>query len=177
MLRKLLAKWRRNEEASTAIEFSLLALPYVLLTVGIIELAITYTTASLLEGATGSAARMIRTGQLQQSGGDPEETFRTALCDYASVLINCDDIAIEVLTLDSFADFSDLAPVFDADGNMVPQGFDPGESSDRVLIRAAYNYPMMTPFVGPLLAGADNRILFLSTIVLQAEPYDFEGEI
>ena len=70
-----------------------------------------------------------------------------------------------------------MAPNYDEDGNLVSAGFDPGESSDRVLIRAAHNYSMMTPFVGPLLAGPDNQIQFLSTIVLQAEPYDFEGEV
>lgn len=177
MLKKFLATWARDEDATTAIEFSLLAIPYVFLTVGIIELAITYTTASLLEGATSSAARLVRTGQVQQTDGDPEEMFRTALCEYASALIDCEDIAIEVVTLDSFSDAEDMAPQFDEDGNLIPRAFDAGGSSDRILIRAVHNYDMMTPLVGPLLAGPDNSIMFMSTIVLEVEPYDFEGEI
>jgi len=34
---------------------------------------------------------------------------------------------------------------------------------------------MMTPIVGKLLSGGSDSKLFMSTIVLQSEPYDFEG--
>ncbi|HBR68483.1 MAG TPA: pilus assembly protein [Rhodospirillaceae bacterium] len=174
MLGSFIRRWVKGTEGTTAIEFALLAIPYVFLTVGIIELSIMYTAASLLEGATGSAARLIRTGQLQQQEAmQPEDMFRQALCDYATVLINCNDIQIEVQTLNSFDDYT--GPTFDADGNLVSAGFDAGGAQDNVLVRVAYRYTMMTPFIGPLLAGADNSHLFVSTIVLQTEPYQFGG--
>lgn len=175
MLVQFSKKWIRKKEGSTAIEFSLLAIPYFMLTLGIIELSIMFTSATLLEGATGSAARLIRTGQLQQSGGDPETLFRNALCGYATVLVDCQDVVIEVQQMNSFNDFGALNAQFDTDGNMVSQGVDVGGANDRVLIRTFYRYEMMTPFVGPLLAGSDNAISFLSTVVSQTEPYDFGG--
>ncbi len=176
MLRRFISKWLKKEEGTTAIEFSLLVIPYLLLTLGIIELSVMYASASLLEGATGSAARLIRTGQLQQvEGEDPEVMFREAICNYATVLINCNEVIIEVRQMASFSDFEDLEPQYDEDGNLISGGFDAGGSSDRVLIRAAYRYNMLTPFIGPLLAGPDNSRLFMSTIVLQVEPYEFEG--
>ena len=170
ILRQLSRLWRK-EDGTTAIEFSLLAMPYMLLTLGIIEISIMYAAASLLEGATNDASRLIRTGQLQQSSEDPETLFRNAICDYATVLIRCDDVVIEVQTLESFSEYA--APSYDEDGNMESSGFDAGASSDRVLIRAAYRYSMMTPFIGSLLTGGTNSTLFMSTIVLQTEPYDF----
>lgn len=166
---------KRQTDGTTAIEFSLMAIPYVFLTLGILELSIMYASASLLEGATGSAARLIRTGQVQQSGGDPEEMFRDAICDYATVLIRCSDVVIEVQQMAGFSDYDDMGAQFDEDGNMISQGFDAGGSDDRVLIRAGYRYNMLTPFIGPLLAGSDNSIQFMSTIVLQTEPYEFGG--
>ncbi len=175
MLGKLLKKFIKKEDGATAIEFSLLFIPYLMLSLGIIELSVMYTSASLLEGATSSAARMIRTGQLQQDGGDPETLFRDGLCEYAVVLVNCNDVVVEVITMDSFADFGTYAPSYDGDGNMVSQGFDAGGSSDRVLIRTAYRYEMMTPFIGTLMAGPTASRLFMSTVVLQTEPYDFDG--
>lgn len=176
MLDKYLKKWGKSSDGTTAIEFSLMAIPYLFLSLGIIELSVMYASASLLEGATGSAARMIRTGQIQQTTGeDPEDLFRDAMCDYATVLINCNDMDIEVQKMASFTDFDSMAPEIDADGNIVSQGFDAGGSGDRVLIRVAYRYEMMTPFVGALLAGPDNSRLFMSTVVLQTEPYDFDG--
>lgn len=168
-IRKLL----RRKDGSTAIEFSMLVVPYMLITLGIIEISLMFLTASLIEGATDSAARLIKTGKVQQTGGDPEQMFRDALCSYAMVLVDCDDMVIEVTTIDSYSDYS--APTYDADGNLVPQGFDAGGSNDKVIIRAAYRYQMITPIVGPLINGPDGSTLFVSTIVMQSEPYEFQG--
>lgn len=172
----MLKRWSGQNEGSTAIEFALLFIPYLFLTLGIIEMSIMYATASMLEGATGTAARMIRTGQIQQAeSGDPEELFRDAVCDYAAVLLQCDQVIIEARRMDSFSDYDDMGANYDEDGNLVSQGFDPGGAEDKVLIRVGYRYNMMTPFIGPLLAGADNSRFFMSTIVLQTEPYEFGG--
>ena len=172
----LFRQWLAQREGSTAIEFSLLSIPYVFLSIGIIELAIMYAAASMLEGATGSAARLIRTGQIQQSANaDPEEMFRDALCEYAQALVNCNNVETEVVTLNSFSDVAATPLNFNQDGEFVSSGFDAGGVNDRVLIRTVYTYNMMTPFVGPLLTGGQNSRTFISSIVLQTEPYEFTG--
>ena len=84
-------------------------------------------------------------------------------------------VIIEAQQMTSFNDFASMAPQFDSDGNLVSQGFSVGGSGDRVLIRVGYRYDMMTPFVGELLTGPTNSLLFMSTVVLQTEPYDFQG--
>jgi len=168
----LIKQLYKRKEGSTAIEFAMLAVPYIMLSLAIIELSLMFTSASLLEGATDSAARMVRTGQIQQGGGG-ETAFRAALCAYATVLVNCNDIVVEVIPLASYNDFT--GPTYDADGNMVSQGFDSGGSNDRMLIRTSYRFQMMTPLVGPLLNGPDGATTFISTIVLQTEPYEFQG--
>ncbi|MEM7650973.1 MAG: TadE/TadG family type IV pilus assembly protein [Pseudomonadota bacterium] len=176
VLRKLLKRYRKNSDGTTAIEFSLMAIPYIFLTIAIFEISIMYASASLLEGATTQAARQIRTGQIQQAqSGDPEQLFRDSICDYATVLVNCNDVVVEAIQLASFSDFDSAAAQYDADGNLVSQGFDPGGSEARVLIRVGYRYEMMVPLVGTLLAGPTNSRLFMSTIVMQSEPYDFDG--
>ena len=175
MLINIIRSWVRKDDGVTAIEFSFLLAPFMMLTLGIIEIAFMFTSASLLEGATNSAARLIRTGQLQESGQAPEDVFRDALCNYAAVFVNCDDVIIEVQELDSFADFGSMDVQFDADGNVVSRGVAPGGSNSSVLIRTAYQYQFLTPGVGSLLSGGDGVVTFISTIVLQTEPYDFDG--
>lgn len=173
-MRGVFKRWFGQTQGSTAIEFSLLFLPYMMISLGIIELSLMYASASLLESATDSAARLIKTGQLQQSGSsDPEGDFRTALCSFASVLVTCEDIIIEVTPLASYDDYT--GPVYDADGKMVSNGFDAGGSNEIVLIRTSISYQMITPIVGPLLNGPDGATQFISTIVLQTEPYEFQG--
>lgn len=175
---KFFRNFLRKEDGSTAIEFSILVWPFVMLTLGIIELSLMFTAESLLEGATSQASRQIKTGQIQQaSPGDIEAEFRTALCERIPVLIDCNQVQIEAQVMTSFGDFDTMQPEFDEDGNFVPAGFAVGGSSAKVLLRAVYYYPAMTPILAPLFPFPGNTRLFVATIVLQVEPYDFASEV
>ena len=175
---KFLQKWRKNRDGATAIEFAFLAMPYLLLSLGIIEMSLMFASESMLEGATTRAARVVKTGQLQQSGtADLEGDFRAKLCSNAPVLIRCEDIVIEAKVMESFANYENMQPQFDQNGDMQTDGFSLGGSSEKILIRVAYNYTAFTPLVGQMLWGADSSRMFMSTIVLQSEPYDFSEEI
>lgn len=173
---KFCKNWRKNEDGTTAIEFSLMLMPFLMLLLGIIEISLMYASATLVEGATTSASRMIKTGQLQQSGaGDPEAQFRDAMCAYATVLVNCNELEIEVVPMNTYDDYADLLPQFDDDGAFDSRGFNTGGSDQAVLIRTVFQYRMFTPLVGPLLNGIDGERTFISTIVIQTEPYEFDG--
>lgn len=166
----MLRQYSARQDGSTAIEFSMLFMPFLMLSLAIIELSMMFTSASLLEVATDSASRMIRTGQLQQSGSpNPAEDFRAALCNFNVAIFDCNDAIIEVTAL---PDFGSAPPVaVDGNGSMQSGGFTLGNASQKVLIRVGYNYQMMTPIVGPLLNGPDGGTQFISTIVMQVEPY------
>jgi len=170
---RLTSRWFKRRDGAVAIEFALLVMPFMLITLGIIELSLLFLSASIVEGATDSAARLIRTGQIQKSTGDHETMFRDALCSFTAALVKCEDMVVEVVPIESYADYTD--PVYDSDGAMISQGFDAGGSNDKVIIRVAYRYKMITPIVGTMLNGPDGATQFISTIVLQSEPYEFGG--
>jgi Flp pilus assembly protein TadG len=180
-MRKKPLTWTKNEDGATAIEFSLVAIPFIFMMVGILEMALMYTSASLVEGGTGVAAREIRTCALQDSTEvveDQEVNFRKAFCDHAVTLRNCEeDLFVEVVAMpdDSFTSISDYEAEFDEDGAPVSRGFDPGYSSDVVLVRTAYRYSFLTPWLGTVIAGPNSSMLLMSTTVLQVEPCEFEG--
>jgi len=157
-----------------AVEFSLIGLPFILMTVGVVEMALVFTSQSVLQNATFSAARLIRTGQLQQGlMGDPEQAFREAVCDFAALAIRCDNIQFTVSRLDDFSDADDMQPEFDEDGNLQNTEFEPGAENDVVLIRVVYNYRITTPVMQQVLSDVgSNRRGLMSTIVLQTEPYN-----
>ena len=171
--------WRyfRRKDGATAVEFSLVAAPFVFMLIGLVEMTLMFASQSLLQGSTMTAARMIRTGELQQmQAGNPEEEFRQTLCAFAGPLIPCNEIEFQVISVQSFEEADNLPPAqFDADGNLQNTVFDPGDVNDVVLIRVAYRYPITTPLFQPVLTnnGDGNRIM-MSTVVLQTEPYEFE---
>ena len=167
--------WLKKEDGSTAIEFSMLFMPFIYILLGTMEISLMFASNSVLDGATSSAARLIRTGQVQQSSGNPSDMFRSKLCDQASVLIDCSKLQFEVVQIDTFADFGNYAPSYDEEGNLESQGFNPGGVNSVNLVRVSYNYPLVTPLIGDFLSNAPGRTRrMISTIVLETEPYDLE---
>ncbi len=173
-MRTIFKRWFGEKEGATAVEFALVGFPFIMMTVGIVELALMFTAQSVLHESAFTAARLVRTGQLQQSAGGQEDTFRNAVCDFARALIPCNEIQFQVQQVPSFGDADDMPPQFDSDGNLLDTGFDPGGANDVVLIRVAYNYPIRTPLMMPLLANNGFKRSLFTTIVLQTEPYEME---
>lgn len=173
----IIRQWCRKRDGATAVEFSLLALPLIVMVIGIIEISLMFTTQSLLDASASTAARLIRTGQIQEAGGN-EELFRDALCNFARILIPCEDIQFQVQVLDDFGAAEETPPpAYDEDGNLIGQEFSPGDINSVILIRVAYQYSIMTPMMQPLLTNrGDGTRLMLSTIVMQNEPYQFEDD-
>lgn len=170
---KILRRWWRGEDAATAVEFALVAFPFIYLLVGIVELSLMFAAMSTLDAATNDAARLIRTGQVQQTNGDPQEMFEDLLCSKINVFLSCSGVQYEVITMNGFSDFASYPASFDEDGNLQSSGFDPGSVDDVVLIRAAYRYPLLTPLLGAAFAdGPNNTKLMVTTVVLETEPYD-----
>ncbi len=173
-MKALLKKWIIGVSGVAALEFSLVGIPFVLMTVGILEMAMVFTAQSVLHESVSTASRMIRTGELQKSAaGGQEAMFKDAVCDFAGIFIPCGSINYQVQRLDSFSDASD-APAYDEEGNLIDTPFDVGGASDVVMIRVLYNYPIMTPMMGQMLAtrSTDNTRRLVSTVVLQTEPYE-----
>lgn len=168
----------KTTDGATAVEFSLVAIPFTFLLMGIIEISLFFAASNIMHGATSDAGRLVRTGQVQQyDQGDPQVLFETALCEHASVFANCDNIEYEVIAIDGFSDFSSHAAQYDEDGNFQPQGFTPGGTNDTVLIRTNYRYKFMVPFLASMFSdGSDGGRAILTTIVLQTEPYDLDDE-
>lgn len=82
LVQKIISGWSDNRRGSTAIEFALVAIPFVMIVTAIIEISVMFAAHSIMLGATQDAVRAVRTGQLQAIS-DPDEAdsfFREQLC-------------------------------------------------------------------------------------------------
>lgn len=170
--------WFRADSGVVAVEFALLAIPFTILTVGLIETALFFAAGIILEGGAADAARIIRTGQVQVAA-DPEQMFEDKLCDKVSALIPCEDLQYEVIAMqpNTFLSAEQMQPQFDANGDLIPLGFDAGASRSVVLVRAVYKYEFLTPFLGAMMTGdpTKNWALHMSTVVIKNEPFRING--
>ncbi len=102
MLRRRRAHFLRCERGATLLEFAIVALPLFLLIFGIIEIGLIFWAGYELENATAAAARLIRTGQAQNSGWSVAQ-LQAQLCQNVVILSNCtSSVQLNVQTFSTF---------------------------------------------------------------------------
>lgn len=162
-----LGRFARAQDGAAAVEFALVAIPFLVLVFAIIELGLAFLVSMSLENALMNVDRKIRTGELQSSGGTAA-SFRTAVCGEMSWLgSSCEtSIILDVRTLPTFSGTSGLATP--AAGKTC---WDPGGPSSIVLVRGYYKWPLITPLMQDAVGGVpgDRQVSF--SAVFANEPY------
>lgn len=171
----LIKRWLATLDAggAAAVEFALVGSTFMLMLIAAFEFGYMLFVQSVLDNAARDAARLIRTGQAQQSS-NPTSTFQTLLCGEVGSLIGCGNIIYQAQVFNSWTGAQTAVstpPTRTANGNFVPKGFSPGTAGQIVVVTVTYNYPFFTPWVGGLLGGSSNSALLMSTVVFQNEPY------
>jgi Flp pilus assembly protein TadG len=100
---QLTRRWRRDERGMAAVEFAIIAVPFLLLLVGLVSVSLYFFTSFTMESAVLNAARAIRTGQLQQGQGvysglttlaDKRDAFKNIMCSKAPTFLDCTNRAV-----------------------------------------------------------------------------------
>jgi|SRR5215469_7934572 len=161
----------RAKEGATAVEFAIVAAPFVALIIAILEVGVVFFAQQVLQTATNKAARLIMTGQAQ-NGNFTAAQFRQAVCNEATALFTCSSIYVNVQTYSSFTNIVMANPV--QNGQFAPSGlnYNPGGPGDIVVAQTFYQWPV---FIAPLafnLANINgNKLLLVGTAAFRNEPY------
>ncbi len=161
-----------SRDGGAAVEFAIVAAPFFALLLGIIEVSLIYFGSLTLENAMLEAAREIRTGQLQTSGGT-ESDFKTALCAHTSTLVGCNgSLHVDVRVFQQFGNTNFPNPI---DNGEIATNFqfDPGGAGDVVLVRAFYIWDVKSLLMGQLLENMNNgRRLLSASAAFRNEPFN-----
>ena len=164
-------RFRRDQSGATAVEFGLLALPFIATIFAVLETALVFFAAQTLETATADAARLIRTGQAQQQGFSAD-AFRQQVCSTVDALFDCGNLKVEVKKYPTFGSV-DLSVPLDANGNL-GSTFDyaPGNGGDIVVVRAFYEWNIFVRMMGLDLTNMPNgKRLLAATTAFRNEPF------
>lgn len=171
-----LARFRSDVEGIAAIEFALVAMPFLMLVAAIFECCLVCLGQLTLDTAMDRATRTVFTGTFQEArdGTDPGERMRKGMCA-GYVLFNCADLKIEVTTAPAFAASNARDPYDPEEKGMrkdFGSRFDCPGGNDIVTVRAAATVPRFFPFLDLTRrpVGRD-RQLVMSTAVFKTEPY------
>ncbi len=169
-----LVQFGRAREGVAAVEFGLVAFPFLLLMIGLVEVCLIGFSQSNLNYAVSQVARDIRTGRAQTDGVSHTE-MQTAICDKIDELMHMDcdgKLFLDVKSYPSFVNIDIDPPVEDGEFDDSNFGFTPGDPSDVVVVRAFYRWHVITPLLGSVFAnaGGDERVL-AATMMFRNEPF------
>ncbi|MPZ55789.1 MAG: pilus assembly protein [Rhizobiales bacterium] len=159
----------RQEDGSAAVEFGLVAMPFLALMFAIIETALVFFAGQVLETAAADSARLIMTGQAQ---GLNKDTFKEKVCEKIYGLFDCQSgVHVDVQTFSSFANV-DLKNPVDEDGKLDTSGFKYAQSKaeEIVVVRLIYQWPIAVAMLGLSNMAGNNRLM-MATAAFRNEPF------
>lgn len=164
----------RDETGASAVEFAMVAAPFLGLLIGIIQTFVVFFAGLQLEVIVNKTSRMILTGQAQDANMS-QAAFAQALCKNIGVLFTCSKLMINVQAYSSFAAASTTAPTltFNAQGQVTNTwNFVPGSPGQIVVVQVMYQWPVMLGPLGFNLSSlANGNRLLMATAAFKNEPY------
>jgi Flp pilus assembly protein TadG len=166
-------RFGRRTDGATAVDFALVAAPFLALLFAILETGLVFFAGQTLETTASKASRLILTGQAQNQNMSQDQ-FKTAVCQAASSFFNCDNIMIDVRTANDFASANTSLPV-DQNGNLQNNFvYQPGSAGDIVVVRLMYQWPIYVSLLGlnkALSNMGNGQDLMMATVAFRNEPY------
>jgi len=165
-------RFLRQQDGAAAVEFAMIATPFLALTFAIIESAMVFFAGQSLEAATASAARLILTGQAQTNGYSASD-FKTQVCNRVAGLFDCNSgVYIDVKTYNNFSSVSSTSPVSGGQLDTSNMAFTPGGPGCIVKVSIYYQWPIYVSLLGNNLSNLNgNKRLLVATSVFRNEPY------
>ncbi len=185
LLQKM-AGWRKDQSGTTAIEFGMVGLPFLMFAMSVTGLGLYWLATSQLNHAVSSASRQIRTGAAQRANKTVAE-FKQIVCDQLTNFIDCNDkLQVHVQSFDQWAnvqpidciqaDGTGLRPTGGAGTNSLTQSS--GEASEVVMVTLCYRWELAESMPWLLLAAKkngsptlDGAALIQATSIFRTEPY------
>jgi len=169
-----LVELRKREDGLAAVEFAMVAAPFLALMFAIIETCFIFFAGQTLENATADASRLILTGQAQTQGFSQTQ-FKQAVCARVFAMFDCQNkLIVDVRTSASFGS-TDMTKPINAQGNLQNnQVYQPGNAGDIVVVRVMYAWPVYVSLLGVSTSLSDmagSKRLLLATAAFRNEPY------
>jgi Flp pilus assembly protein TadG len=152
----------KDSKGATAVEFALIAAPFLAILAALIQTFLLFFAQSLLENVVRQSARQILTGQVQTQDASLSQTqavaaFHQTVCNNAAVLFTCTGLMVDVQVANNWSSANTGMPTltYDSNGNVTNiWQFNPGNAGDVVVVRVIYLWPV---FFGPIAFNMANQ--------------------
>lgn len=168
---RLFRRFKRSEDGVAAIEFGMVALPFLILLFAILETAIGFFAAQVFESGVDSVGRSIRTGQSRSSSYTLSQ-MKTAICGKTLGMFKCGDIQLDVRTYTTFPNAPLTTPRLNGNLDTAAFQYDTGLPNSIVIVRAYYEWPIFLDYLWQSSGSLSNgKRLFVATAAFKNEPF------
>ena len=161
----------RDRSGAVALEFALLAAPFLALLIAILETILVIFAQQVLQTAATNASRLVMTGQAQTQGMTASQ-FQQNVCNNTASLFTCSGIYVNVQKFSSFSSVTQPSPLSGGNFNPAAMNYAIGGPGDIELVQVFYQWPVILAPLGFNLTNMNgNYRLLVGTAVFRNEPY------
>jgi Flp pilus assembly protein TadG len=160
-----------DNSGATAVEFGLVAAPFLALIIALIQTFLVFFAQQLLESVVRQSARLVMTGQVETLSQDD---FKQKVCDQVRIFFTCGGLMVDMQVATTWSSANTAMPTLTFDGQGAVTNswkFDPGSAGDIVVLRVMYVWPVMLGPLGFNLSNLSNgNRQIMATAAFQNEP-------
>lgn len=182
-INKALRRFRRNQRGSAAVEFAFIAPLFFVLLFAIMETALVFFAAQVLETGTADSARLLYTNQALNNGMTQAQ-FATDVCNRVKVLFSCGGpsgspnltIVVKAYAPGTAIPAADLATPITAGAFTGQPAYALPNPGDTVLVRVFYQWPLIVTGLGYNISnlfgsgGSNPQRLMAASAAFRVEP-------
>ncbi|WP_235562656.1 TadE/TadG family type IV pilus assembly protein [Brevundimonas sp. Root1423] len=170
-MRRFVRRLLAARDGAAAVEFGMIAVPFLVMIFSILELALLFVTDSVLENAAIETGRLIRTGQASAQSMTAAD-FKSALCSRMSIFApDCASRAnVDVRVIPQFA-ITPPDPLAGGTFNAGSLTYANGNPGDLILVRVWYRQPLLTTFLAQGVSRLKGGVVMITvTTAFRNEP-------
>lgn len=180
-MKALAGRYVKSTSGAAAVEFALVAAPFILVLGCICETGLMLFSEYVLQNSVQEASRIVRTGQASKGDGTitlASSDFKTSLCTQVSIIIDCaNKVTVYVNSATNFSSLSStvgdptkIGP--NAAGAAYRATYNPGGQLKAAAVIASYDWKFTFPFMGFLSNLGDNKARRIYGIaIFRNEPF------
>lgn len=173
--KRLARRFVREQDGAAAVEFALVATPFLALLFAILETALVFFAGQTLETAAAESARLIMTGQAQTANYSQAD-FKTQVCNRIHGLFDCAKVYVDVQQYSDFSKAHATAPVTNGTFDSTKMNYVPGGPGCIEVVTLYYEWQTYVSLLGNNLSNLNgNKRLLAATSVFRNEPYSTTG--
>ncbi len=193
---RLCRRFRRDDKAATAVEFAIIAVPFLGVLLAIFESTFVLFNAEVMDNVAANVSRQLMTGQIQSSGQTcalQKQTFQNMICPLSGVRpatalpsnFDCSKVIIDVRASNAVNNLDVSNSLY---SNPSSAQFSPAPQGQNNIIRVIYPLPAILPVLagnttatiapirnGQVVNGGIWTHILMGIAVFRTEPYGAGG--